>query len=180
MDALRSFILSITEAKVSAEKVEATCNKAAIGLDFPILASSTKAPSTEVGAMVFSFSTIKSRAERTPGPYSYLLAKAVLSASLAYPNCACLSFKIPSCLPISTILTSRALISEIEIPIYSSASLAAIWHVSLFKVNLAISSVHSILWVAMVLSAAVYWAFKLVRISFNILATSPSGELFYI
>jgi hypothetical protein len=48
--------------------VEATYKRAAIGLDFPILASSMKAPSTEVGVMVFSFSTIKSRADMTDGP----------------------------------------------------------------------------------------------------------------
>jgi hypothetical protein len=45
-------------------------------LDFPILASSRKAPSKEVGVIVLSFSTIKSRAERTDGPYSYLFKKA--------------------------------------------------------------------------------------------------------
>ena len=65
----------MTFYKVSAEKVEATYNKAAIGLDFPILASSAKAPSTEVGVMVLSFSTIKSRAAKTDGPYSYLFKK---------------------------------------------------------------------------------------------------------
>jgi len=65
----------MTLSKVSAEKVAATYNKAAIGLDFPILANSAKAPSTEVGTMVLSFSTIKSRAAKTAGPYSYLLKK---------------------------------------------------------------------------------------------------------
>ena len=48
----------MTFSKVSAEKVEAIYNKEAIGLDFPSLASSAKAPSTEVGVMVLSFSTI--------------------------------------------------------------------------------------------------------------------------
>jgi hypothetical protein len=65
----------MTDSKVSAEKVEATYNKAAIGLDFPILANSAKAPSTEVGVMVLSFSTTKSRAAIILGPYSCLLKK---------------------------------------------------------------------------------------------------------
>ena len=65
----------MTDSKVSAEKVEATYKRAAIGLDFPILASSAKAPSTEVGVMVLSFSTMTSRAPKTVGPYSYLLKK---------------------------------------------------------------------------------------------------------
>jgi len=66
----------MTLSRVSAEKVEATYKRAAIGLVFPILASSAKAPSIEVGVIVLSFSTIKSRAERTEGPYSYLFKKA--------------------------------------------------------------------------------------------------------
>lgn len=65
----------MTESKVSAEKVEATYKRAAIGLDFPILANSAKAPSTEVGTMVLNFSTIKSRAAKTDGPCSYLFKK---------------------------------------------------------------------------------------------------------
>jgi len=65
----------MTLSRVSAEKVEATYKRAAIGLDFPILASSAKAPSTEVGVMVLSFSTMTSRAAKTVGPYSYLLKK---------------------------------------------------------------------------------------------------------
>jgi len=65
----------MTFSKVLAEKVEATYKRAAIGLDFPILANSAKAPSTEVGVIVLSFSTIKSRADKTDGPYSYLLKK---------------------------------------------------------------------------------------------------------
>jgi len=73
----------MTLSKVSAEKVEATYNKAAIGLDFPILANSMKAPSTDVGVMVLSFSTITSRADKTAGPYSCLLVKSALSCSLA-------------------------------------------------------------------------------------------------
>jgi hypothetical protein len=63
----------ITESKVFLEKVDATYNKAAIGFSFPILASSTKAPSTEVGLMVPSFSMIKPKALITDGPYSCLL-----------------------------------------------------------------------------------------------------------
>lgn len=59
--------------------MEATYNKAAIGLDFPILASSTKAPSTEVGVMVYNFPMIKARAATTPGPCSCLAAKSFLS-----------------------------------------------------------------------------------------------------
>jgi len=75
MASCKAIILLMTDSKVSAEKVEATCNKAAIGLDFPILANSAKAPSTEVGVMVLSFSTTKSKAAKTDGPYSYLCKK---------------------------------------------------------------------------------------------------------
>jgi len=65
----------MTFYKVSELKVEATYKRAAIGLDFPILANSAKAPSKEVGVIVLSFSTIKSRAAKTDGPYSYLFKK---------------------------------------------------------------------------------------------------------
>jgi len=58
----------MTLSKVSSEKVEATYKRAAIGLDFPILANSTKAPSTEVGTMVPNRSMMSSMAEMTPGP----------------------------------------------------------------------------------------------------------------
>jgi len=65
----------MTFYKVSAEKVEAIYKREAIGLDFPSLASSAKAPSADVGTMVLSFSTTKSRAARTAGPCSYLFKK---------------------------------------------------------------------------------------------------------
>jgi hypothetical protein len=73
MEVLSSAIFLMTLSKVSLEKVEATYNKAAIGFSFPILASSTKAPSTDVGLMVPSFSMINPKALMIPGPYSCLL-----------------------------------------------------------------------------------------------------------
>jgi len=63
----------MTLSKVSAEKVEATYKRAAIGLVFPILANSAKVSAKEVGTMVLNFSTIRSRADKTAGPYSCLL-----------------------------------------------------------------------------------------------------------
>jgi len=86
MASFKSVIFPMTESKVYSEKVEATYNKAAIGLDFPILANSTKAPSTEVGTMVPNLSMINSIAAMTPGPYSYLAMKSFLSYSLAKVN----------------------------------------------------------------------------------------------
>jgi len=62
MEAFKSYIFLMTFYKVSYEKVEATYKREAIGFDFPILASSAKAPSTEVGLIVPSLSMIKSRA----------------------------------------------------------------------------------------------------------------------
>jgi hypothetical protein len=74
MEALNSWSLATTEFKVFSEKVEATYNKAAIGLVFPILASSTKAPSTEVGVMVYNLEMITSKAAMTPGPWACLFS----------------------------------------------------------------------------------------------------------
>lgn len=42
MDSYNSLILDLTKSKVPYEKVEATSTKAAIGLDFPILANWAK------------------------------------------------------------------------------------------------------------------------------------------
>jgi hypothetical protein len=75
MDSFKFSNFPTTLSRVSLEKVEATCKRAAIGLDFPILANSAKAPSTEVGVMVLSFSMTKSRAAKTEGPYSCLFKK---------------------------------------------------------------------------------------------------------
>jgi hypothetical protein len=84
----------MTPLRVSREKVEATYKRAAIGLDFPILANSAKAPSTEVGVMVLSFSTMRSKASATNGACSYLAKKSLWSYSLAKANWTYLAFKI--------------------------------------------------------------------------------------
>jgi len=68
MDSLRASIFLMTSSNVALEKVEATYNKEAMGFSFPILASCAKAPSILFGLIVCSFSMIKLRASRTPGP----------------------------------------------------------------------------------------------------------------
>jgi len=122
----------MTLFKVSAEKVEATYKRAAIGLDFPILASSAKAPSTEVGVMVLSLSTMRSRAPKTDGPWACLLSKSAWSYSLARASWACLAFKISNWLFIWETLIPRALISDLRTPIYSVASSALAWQVAIY------------------------------------------------
>ena len=86
----------MTLVKDSCEKVDATCNKAAMGLEFPILANSTMArlSSLVLGSMVPNFSLIKSRAAATSMAYYYLLANSSASAALLDSNSDSLSFNI--------------------------------------------------------------------------------------
>lgn len=86
----------MTLVKDSYEKVEATYNKEAMGLVFPILASSAKAKlsSLVLGSMVPNFSLIKSKAAATSMAYYYLLANSSASAYLLASNSVSLSFKM--------------------------------------------------------------------------------------
>ena len=88
--------LLMTLVKDSWEKVEATCNKEAMGLVFPILANSAKAKlsSLVLGSMVPNFSLIKSKAAATSMAYCCLLANSSASAYLLVSNSVSLSFKM--------------------------------------------------------------------------------------
>jgi hypothetical protein len=74
------------------------------------------------------------------------------------------------------IFFSTVSISLFKTPICSSASSAFFWHISLFSVNFSCSSLQSILPLEMSPSSVTYWAFKLAKISANILETSERGE----
>jgi hypothetical protein len=97
----------------SYEKVEATYNKAAMGLEFPILANSAMArlSSLVLGSMVPNFSLIKSRAAATSMAYYYLLANSSASAALLVSNSDSLSFKMAN-------WEVFTLISAVNYPIY--------------------------------------------------------------
>lgn len=88
--------LLMTLVKASWEKVEATCNKEAMGLEFPILANSAKAKlsSLVLGSIVPNFSLIKSKAAATSMAYCCLLANSSASAYLLVSNSVSLSFKM--------------------------------------------------------------------------------------
>jgi hypothetical protein len=88
--------LFITLVKDSYENVEATWRRAAMGLEFPILASSAIArlSSLVFGSMVPNFSLIKSKAAATSTAYYYLLANSSASAARLVSSSDSLSFKM--------------------------------------------------------------------------------------
>ena len=169
----------ITLERDSCEKVEATCNKAAIGLEFPIFANSAmaKLSSLVFGSMVPNFSLIKSRAAATSMAYYCLLANSSASATRLASNSLYLSFNIDN----YEVLTP---ISAVNYPIYPfnteisfSASVFSLVLSAIVLSKAAMVSAHSYSYLICSASASAYYVAKSCLISANILAMSPKGEL---
>ena len=82
-DSRSSFILSTTTANLSASIVEATCMNAAMGLDLPILASSTRAAAADLGERDESLGIIIWRASTVYSDLTLLAANSAASLTLS-------------------------------------------------------------------------------------------------
>ena len=180
-EALNSAIFSQTDYNFSAENVEASETRARIGFSPPILCNSARtASASPSGWMADNFEAITSKASTTFGVVIYLPLNASLSSALQTLKFSSYSFKMFNQETLFSISVVRRSISAENLWMSFEASVISLEAKSILLLYPQISASQSASQATWTSSASYYQRMRFSLKSYNILAISPRGDLFFI